>query len=292
MAWLQMHWAGPAGLFDARVLAIAFACATVLSVIAIVVRALGAYRRVTMARLSTGLRQSFSLARPHAMLAAGLVLTCACAAIALVAYGPAAAIACGILGLSAPSLALRRLAHRRRRDFVQQLPDALLALSSALRAGANLTRGLELLATRQPPPLGQEFALALAEHRLGHPLSESLAQMRRRLEAPELDLVNAAMSLARRVGGNLAETLETLARSLQEQAQLRGKIEALTAMGRAQGWVVGLLPLFIGLVLFQQQPERMRLLFTQWYGWLVLAVVAAMMALAAWMIRRIVRIDV
>ena len=52
-----------------------------------------------------------------------------------------------------PRLTVNYFARRRTRQFVYQLPDALLALASALRAGSNLTKGLELLATRQPPPL-------------------------------------------------------------------------------------------------------------------------------------------
>jgi tight adherence protein B len=112
------------------------------------------------------------------------------------------------------------------------------------------------------------------------------------MNTPELDLMNTAMNVSRRVGGNLADTLESLARTLQEKAHIEGKIDALTSMGRAQGWVVGLLPVFIGFVLYEQQPQRMSLLFTQWYGWIVLGVVAIMMAMAAWMIRKIVTIDV
>ena len=53
-----------------------------------------------------------------------------------------------------------------------------------------------------------------------------------------------------------------------------------------------MLPIFIGFVLYKQQPQRMSLMFTEWYGWVVLAVVAVMMAIAAWMIRKIVNIDV
>ena len=132
----------------------------------------------------------------------------------------------------------------------------------------------------------------LAEYRVGRQLADSLADMRKRVDTPELDLMNTAINVSRRVGGNLADTLEALAKTLQEKAHMEGKIDALTSMGRAQGWVVGLLPIFIGFVLYQQQPERMSLMFTQWYGWIVLAVIAVMMTMAAWMIRKIVNIDV
>ena len=181
------------------------------------------------------------------------------------------------LSLTAPWLFARHITAQRRKRFVYQLPDALLALASALRAGCTLSRGLELMAERQPAPLSQEFTIVLAEYRVGRPLAESLDDMHRRIGAPELQLMNTAVNVSRRVGGNLADTLESLARTLQEKAHVEAKIDALTSMGRAQGWVVGLLPIFIGVVLYQQQPERMSLLFTQWYGWIVLGVVAAMM---------------
>ena len=208
------------------------------------------------------------------------------------AIGPVGAVAAAIVAAAGPKISVAYLSARRSKRFVYQLPDALLALASALRAGSNLSKGLELLATRQPAPLSQEFTIVLAEYRIGRQLTESLADMRKRIATPELDLMNTAMNVSRRVGGNLADTLESLAKTLQEKAHIEGKIDALTSMGRAQGWVVGLLPIFIGFVLYQQQPERMSLMFTQWYGWIVLAVIAVMMAMAAWMIRKIVNIDV
>jgi tight adherence protein B len=226
------------------------------------------------------------------MFALSAFVTIACALVGLYMLGVVGALFGILFGVLAPRVAIARIAKARVKRFVYQLPDALLALASALRAGSNLTKGLELLSSRQPAPLSQEFTIVLAEHRVGRQLAESLEDMRKRIDTPELDLMNTAINVSRRVGGNLADTLESLAKTLQEKAHIEGKIDALTAMGRAQGWVVGLLPIFIGFVLYQQQPDRMGLLFTEWYGWAVLAVVAVMMAIAAWMIKKIVNIDV
>jgi tight adherence protein B len=250
------------------------------------------YRRSFIEAIGASLKQSFVLTNPRSLFLISSALTVIAGSIAFAVAGPAAFVGATIASLTGPWLLAKRIATRRRKQFVYQLPDALLALSSALRAGCNLMRGLELMASRQPAPLSQEFSIVLAEQRVGQPLTESLGTLRQRVGAPELDLMNTAMNVSRRVGGNLADTLESLARTLQEKAHMEGKIDALTSMGRAQGWVVGLLPVFIGLVLYQQQPERMSLLFTQWYGWVVLTIVAGMMAMAAWMIRKIVHIDV
>ena len=250
------------------------------------------YRSAFVATVAAGLKHNFIIADPKTLFLVSLVLLMIFGTAAFWRIGPLGAVAAALLATIGPRMVVALYARRRTAQFVYQLPDALLALASALRAGSNLTKGLELLATRQPAPLCQEFTIVLAEYRVGRQLAESLSDMRKRMQTPELDLMNTAMNVSRRVGGNLADTLESLARTLQEKAHIEGKIDALTSMGRAQGWVVGLLPLFIGFVLYQQQPERMSLMFTQWYGWLVLTVIALMMATAAWMIRRIVSIDV
>jgi len=268
------------------------AAVAALLVAALLFRVLLSYRRSFISGVGASLKQSFVLTNPRSLFAISLVMTVAAGSLAYALAGPVGLVGASIAGLIGPWLIAKRISTQRRRRFVYQLPDALLALSSALRAGSNLARGLELMAARQPAPLSQEFSIVLAEHRVGRPLADSLDDLRRRVGAPELDLMNTAMNVSRRVGGNLADTLESLARTLQEKAHMEGKIDALTSMGRAQGWVVGLLPIFIGMVLYQQQPARMSLLFTQWYGWVVLSIIAAMMTLAAWMIRKIVRIDV
>ncbi len=277
---------------DMRLVAAICACLSVLLISLALRRAAISYQNAFVLRATASLRQHFVVADAGRLFLSSVLLTALLGSTGYGLMGPMGALLGALVAVVTPRLAVAYFARRRTRTFVYQLPDALLALSSALRAGSNLTKGLELLSTRQPAPLAQEFTIVLAEYRIGRPLAQSLAEMRGRIDTPELDLMSTAINVSRRVGGNLADTLEALARTLQEKAHMEGKIDALTSMGRAQGWVVGMLPIFIGVVLYQQQPERMSLLFTQWYGWIVLAVIAVMMAVAAWMIRKIVNIDV
>lgn len=277
---------------DSKQLALCCALLSVLFAGSLVARMLSDYERSFVSWAGKSLRHSFIVAEPKTVFIGSVLFTLIAGTLAYGWLGPGPAMAAMIAGFVGPRRVIKAIAKRRAKRFIHQLPDALLALACALRAGSNLTRGLELLATRQPAPLKQEFTVVVAEQRVGRQLAESLLDLRRRIDAPELDLLSTAMSVSRRVGGNLADALEALARALQEKAHMEGKIDALTSMGRAQGWVVSVLPVLIGVVLYQQQPERMSLMFTEWYGWVVLAVVAGMMALAAWMIRKIVNIDV
>jgi len=102
----------------------------------------------------------------------------------------------------------------------------------------------------------------------------------------------STIRIAAETGGELAEALGRAASTLRSIAQAEGKIAALTAQGKMQAWVVGLLPLFLLYVLAQMEPEAMAKLWTTQIGWGVMAVIAFLEVMGVWLVRRIVAIDV
>ena len=253
---------------------------------------LEAYRLYFVNTIGPGLKRNFILTNLSIIFFGSLIVTFALAITGLVFLGSPGAV-CGLVGgLCLPHFALQRLRRRRADQFIFQLPDALHALAATLRAGVNLPKGLEQLATWQPAPLSQEFGLVLSEYQIGRDLGDALENMHRRIARPELDILNSAINVSRTVGGNLADTVESLALTLQEKATVEGKINALTAMGKIQGWVVSFIPLAIGAAMFALDPQRMYPLFTEVSGWITLGIVAVMMLMAIVVIRKIVDIDV
>jgi len=191
-----------------------------------------------------------------------------------------------------PSLTYRVISNRRRHRIVLQLPDALTMLASAMRAGTSLQTALDIVIKETPAPLAQELGVVAREQRLGVTLEDALESMARRLKLEDVDLVVAAMTIAKEVGGNLAETLERLSGTLRAKAVMEGKIRSLTSQGKLQGWIVGALPLFLGVVLWFMEKDSMRPLVTTWWGWVVVGVIVIMEAIGAFMIKKIVTIDV
>ena len=51
-------------------------------------------------------------------------------------------------------------------------------------------------------------------------------------------MVTAGMALSREVGANLAETLDSIAKTIRGKLQMEGKIRSLTAQGKMQGLVM------------------------------------------------------
>jgi tight adherence protein B len=199
---------------------------------------------------------------------------------------------CVVLAFIAPRHVLRYLNQRRLNLFEQQLPDALLMITGALRAGASLPIALDSVASEGKEPISQEFELMLREMRLGLDMGVALERLEKRVPLQDLAMVTAGMALSREVGANLAETLDSISKTIRAKLQMEGKIRSLTAQGKMQGWVMAALPVFLIFVLNMMEPEAMAPLFSAWYGWVTLAVITVGIAIGYHFIRRITNIDV
>jgi tight adherence protein B len=243
--------------------------------------------------LGHGLRQSFVYVDVGRLFRLNLVVAGALGALAWAVSGEPALVLLGVAVAGvAPAAALRAVQRRRLQRIEAHLPDALLLLAGALRAGASVPQALALVAREGPAPCARELDLVLREQRLGAGLDASMASLQRRVPLEAVTLFAAALRIALEAGGNLAETLERLAETLRRKAAVEGRIDALTAQGRLQGWVMAAMPVAVAAALFVVEPVAMRPLIATWAGWGVCASVLALEAVGLVFIRRIVTVDV
>lgn len=191
-----------------------------------------------------------------------------------------------------PRLVYASMRKRRLKKFEEQLPDALMMLSGDLRVGLGLSLAFQQVVAEAQAPLAQEFALMLREQRLGVTLEQSLNNLSRRMPTQTTTLVTAAMRIANETGGGLAETLEHTAQTIRNRLQMEGKIGALTAQGKLQAWVVGLLPMTLMAILNKMEPDAMGLLWSTRIGWASITAIVFLELMGVYMIRRIVAIDI
>lgn len=194
--------------------------------------------------------------------------------------------------LAGPRFIYKYMRQKRYDKFEEQLPDALLMIAGGMKAGASLPIALESVVAEQYPPLSQEFDLFLRELRLGVDFDSALIHMTERLPIQDFHLVAAAIRIAREVGGNLSEVLDSLAETLRRKHTMEGKIKSLTAQGKLQGIVMTSLPILLMLVLMKIEPEAMAPLFNTWLGYGVMAVIIFLEGIGYFFIRKITTIDV
>lgn len=198
----------------------------------------------------------------------------------------------GLFGFFLPIILVKHYRGRRIARFNSQLVDALQAMSNAFKAGLTFPQAMEQVSREGAAPLSQEFGLFVKEVKFGVPLEEGLVNMARRVGSEDLELVVTSTNIARTLGGNMAEMFETISGTIRERFRLEGKIAALTAQGKLQGWVVAAMPLLLGGVLNAMRPDLMQPMMHHLFGAVLFLGIALMEVVGVLLIRRIVNINV
>ncbi len=203
-----------------------------------------------------------------------------------------AALLFGLMGLAAPKILLWWLKRQRDRKFDHQLVDALTNIGNSMAAGFSLNQALELVAQEMDNPMGQEMGLLVRQLHVGMELEDALESLYSRMPSMDLDLIISSILISREVGGDLTEIFDNIARTIQERHRIEGRIKALSAQGKMQGFVLVCIPPAMALALHYIAPSLIEPLYTTITGWVLMAIITALMAAGIYTIYRIVDIEV
>lgn len=198
----------------------------------------------------------------------------------------------GCLGLLVPGIWVSFTKHQRTAKLEGQLLDAIIMIASSLRAGHSFLQALELVNREVPAPLSEEVGKLIRETKMGIPLEEALTNLGKRVESNDMELVITGVLIQRQVGGNLAELLDGIAKTIDRRIKTRAKIKALTAQGKLSAWIVSLLPLALAIIVFGTNPEFGRIMLQEPLGKLMLLSGVVLLVLGIFIIRKVVNVDV
>jgi tight adherence protein B len=185
------------------------------------------------------------------------------------------------------------LKRRQRFDqFEQGLPAALDLMVSALRSGHSLISAVGLVAKEMPDPIGREFRICFDEQNYGLELREAMQNLATRVPVQDVRIMITAIVVQKETGGNLAEVLDRCSHIIRERFRIKREIRTKTAQGRLTGWILSILPVGLGFLLYLMRPEVMSLLWRRPLGLKMLYTGLVLMAVGGLIIRKIVRIRV
>lgn len=200
----------------------------------------------------------------------------------------AGALAGILMGLALLGLRIRR----RRKKFTNQLGDMLTMVANALRAGFSFMQAFELISREMDAPMGREVQLVVNEVNLGNTLESALDNMQRRVASPDFELVVTAVLIQRQVGGDLASILDTISETIAERVRMRREVMALTAQGRASGWVLAAIPVALFAILYMMSPSYLSPLIDTEIGRMFMIGALVLEVIGFFVIQRIVDIKI
>jgi tight adherence protein B len=178
--------------------------------------------------------------------------------------------------------------RRRLRAFEDQLPDILITIAAALKAGHSFKQGLQAVVEEGQPPASAEFKRVLTETSLGRPMDEGLADMAERAGSKNFEFAMIAVTIQRQVGGSLASLFDMVADTVRQRQQFARKIRSLTAMGRMSAYTLMGLPVFMAGTISLINPTYMSPLFYSHAGHLLIALGLGMMVVGSALLHKIV----
>lgn len=205
---------------------------------------------------------------------------------------PVFGLALTVLGGTLPYLWLRRQKKKRIDRFEESFPEAIDLLGRAVRAGHAVSTGLQMVAEEIGGPVSEEFRVVFEEQRYGLPMEESLLGLVDRLDSMDVKIFVTAILIQRDVGGNLAEILDNISHTIRERFKIQRQVRVFTAQGRMTGYLLAVLPVALGAIIYVMSPEYMGVLFEPGIGRLLISVAVVLQITGYLIIRRIVTIEV
>lgn len=198
--------------------------------------------------------------------------------------GPLIGLVFGVLGALGAKMFLSAKAGKRRKRFAEQLDDSLQLLSGGLRAGHSLLRAIDAVSQQAPSPTAEEFSRIMNETRIGRDLTDAMDQTSERMKCEDFSWVAQAIGIHREVGGDLAEVLDQVGRTIRERNQIQRQVKALSAEGKMSAYILIALPIMIIGVLALISPSYIMSFGSSVAGWGMVAGAVVMMTIGSlWM---------
>ena len=159
-----------------------------------------------------------------------------------------------MVGGSLPIVYLLNRRRKRLNTFQTQFPDALDAITRAIRAGNALSGAIRIVAEDMPDPIGEEFRRVDEEVRLGMDPGEALFRLQQRVPVEDMAFFCTAIKIQRGVGGNLAEVLDRLAEVIRERFKILSYARVLSAQHKWSAICVGLSPALFAVLFELMHP--------------------------------------
>ncbi|MFY0991591.1 type II secretion system F family protein [Halomonas sp. C05BenzN] len=200
-----------------------------------------------------------------------------------------------LLGLAAGALPFLRLTlarSRRLARFEEQLPDALIIMARALRAGHPFSDAMHLVAEEMAEPIAGEFRTTFMEINYGGDVRGAMLGLLRRVQSVTVMIFVTSVLIQKETGGNLAELLDGLAAVVRDRFRFHRKVRTLSAQGRMAAWILSLLPFVLAGVLTLTSPKFLPMLTQDPTGRQLVVAAFVMIVIGILWMRKIVRIEV
>ena len=193
----------------------------------------------------------------------------------------------------------RKIVEQKYRDTLNsQFKDALLSLSSALRAGYSMENAVsECLEEMQrmygvQSPIYRELLIVKNQLALGIPLETAFHDFAERSETEDIQTFAAVFSIAKRTGGDLVEIIQKSSSDIASKIDTRNEIAVVVRSKKLEQNIMALMPPMIILYIDLSAGSILAPLYENLLGRVIMTACLAVYIAAYFLSRKIMNIEV
>lgn len=198
------------------------------------------------------------------------------------------------LGVLVMDILLEFSMERRFNSFDKDYPQFLLSLVGLLKTGMNTLTSLESSAEglEQGAMVREEVSLMIERLRFGVSEERSVGSFGEDINHPEIELFVQALLLNKRLGGNLSDTLDRLAKQVRKRQYFRQAAKAAIGLQRGSLWFIICILIAIEFYLYIVMPETVVDTIADPMGWLAWQSALFAIAIGILWLRKVTKIRV
>jgi tight adherence protein C len=135
----------------------------------------------------------------------------------------------GFYGFKAPDVWLSIRTRQRQFEIQMALPDMIDLITVSVEAGLGLGAAIQRVSSRFNNPLSEEFIRTMQEVHLGRSQPDSMRDMARRIDLPDLTTFLMSLVQAEQLGLAIANVLRVQSERLREKRSQRAREQAQKA---------------------------------------------------------------
>jgi tight adherence protein B len=197
-----------------------------------------------------------------------------------------------VCGLVLPYVTITLKVLLRMKKAASQFADVLDSMVNAFKTGFSFSRTIQMVSDNHEDPWGTEFGKMAAEMNLGSSMEAALYNLAKRVPSTDVDLFVAALLIQKDTGGNMAELLATLSKTIRDRYKLFQRVSAISAQGKLSAGIVCCIPFLLCGIMFLFLPEPMIAFFTNPIGILLASLAGFWMLCGIGVLYNIVQIEV
>ena len=197
-----------------------------------------------------------------------------------------------LVGGACPWLWVLNLRNAAKKRFADDLGRVLPLVAGNLRGGLSMRQAIIPVARNLDQPIRGEFERLAQELEQGMSIEQALAGMAERNDNKDLVLLASGVATQAETGGNLADIIEQIGKTIRVRTELRKTISSKTSQQRATSTFLVVMPIIM-LVAFCLTNQVFRDFYTSPIGLVVILVCAVLETVGFLIVRKVadIRID-